>query len=343
MKQLDVRGDTPLTLYGLCMNKNSETFARMDTDVALEIAGSAEFSKTSVYSHARESAGGRIRFSTNSLYIVIKAVFPIYVSDYAASMKAGKTGFDVYIDNDEESIYYGTISPSVLPTENKKWSYEGAVEFPTEETRNITIYFPIANEVSEVYVGVKNTAVVGKNAAAYEDAAPIVFYGSSITQGGCVTRPGNTYVNTIGRMLNRDYIDLGVWGSAMGQGKFAEYIAGLDMSIFVFDYDHNNDVAGLMKTHEIFYEIVRAAHPEIPIIFITRPDTEQDDWEACRTAIKQTYDNALINGDKNVYFIDGQTFFAGQTGCLADGVHPTDKGHALMAERVGGLLKTIYK
>ena len=339
----DVREENPLTLYGLCMEADSEVFSRMDLDVASEIAGSTEFSKTSVYTHAREAAGGRIRFSTDSPYIKIKAVFPGYVNDYAANMGAGTTGFDVYVDTEAGSAYYGTISPSVLPTENAEWQLEGKVEFPTEEIRNITIYFPIANEVSEVQVGVETGAVVAEHAIPYESADPIVYYGSSITQGGCVTRPGNTYVNMVGRMLNRDYLNLGVWGSALGQARFAEYIAGLDMSIFVFDYDHNNNAAGLRNTHENFYKIVREAHPDIPIVLISRPNTAQEDWEECRAVIKQTYENAIANGDEHVYFIDGQTFFAGQTDCLADNVHPNDKGHALMAEKVGALLKEIIE
>ncbi len=340
---MNVREDNRLKLYGLRMEADSEVFSRMDLDVASEIAGSTEFSKTSVYTHAREAAGGRIRFSTDSPYIAIKAVLPSYVSDYATSMGAGKTGFDVYVDTEAGSTYYGTISPSALPQEDKEWSYEGKVEFDTEETRNITIYFPITNEVSEVYVGVKDTASVGENAIAYEEADPIVFYGSSITQGGCVTKPGNTYVNTVGRMLGRDYLNLGVWGSAKGETKFAEYIAGLDMSIFVFDYDHNSDAAGLRNTHENFYKIVREAHPEIPIILISRPNKAQADWEECRAVIKQTYDNAVANGDENVYFIDGQSFFGGEQEYLADNVHPNDQGHALMAEKVGALLAEIIE
>ena len=343
LRYIDLREESAITLHGLCMEANSPTFARMDLDVAEEIAGSTEFSKTSVYTHARESAGGRMRFSTDSSVIAIKAEFPSYISDYATEMGAGKTGFDVYVDTEAGSTYYGTISPTdaQLPTENKTWSYEGQIEFDTQETRNITIYFPITNEVSEVSVGVEENATVASNAITYDDAKPIVFYGSSITQGGVATKPGLTYVNTVGRMLGRDYIDLGVWGSAKGETEFANYIAGLDMSMFVFDYDHNAPNAQhLADTHYAFYEIVRAVHSDIPIIFITRPN-EYGDWEKHKEVIQGNHTKAVAAGDTNVYFIDGQTFFAGQTDCLADGVHPTDKGHSLMAASIGPVLADI--
>ena len=57
------------------------------------------------------------------------------------------------------------------------------------------------------------------------------------------------------------------------------YIASLDMSIFVYDYDHNAANADeLTKNHYAGYEIVRAAHPDIPILFLTRPN-QNGTWE----------------------------------------------------------------
>ena len=353
---LDVRqaGDAgnPLALYGLYMEETSGVFPRMDLTVAKEIAGGNEsYSATSVYTHARESAGGRIRFRTDSPYISIKAEFPNYYT-HASGMGAGKYGFDVYIDTEEGSTYCGMVSPSAgdRPTveagatgTTEPWSYEGKVELgeagDTQE-RNVTIYFPIAQEVSEVQVGVQAGAVVAEHAIPYESADPIVYYGSSITQGGCAASPGKTYVNTVGRMLNRDYLDLGVWGSARGEAAFADYIAGLDMSMFVFDYDHNSNAAGLRQTHEAFYQKVREAHSDIPIVFISRPNNQQTDYKECREVIKETYNHALEKGE-NVYFIDGESFFGYDSSYLADQVHPNDRGHAAMAEKVGTLLAGI--
>jgi len=340
---IDLREKSAISMHGFCMQEDSDTFSRMDTDVALKITESTKFNKTSVYSHARESAGGRARFCTDSSVIAIKTELSNYVVDYAEGMGAGKYGFDVYIDTDKGSTYYGTISPveSQLPSGNETWSYEGQIEFDTEEMRNVTIYFPIANEVSEVFVGVKAYASIMPNSITYDNMALIVFYGSSITQGGVVTRPGLTYVNTVGRMLRRDYIDLGVWGSAKGETRFAEYIAGLDMSVFVFDYDHNApSVEHLENTHYSFYQIVRQAHPKTPIVFISRPG-QSDDYAGRREVIWNNYRLAMSSGDSDVYFIDGQTFFEGEDDCLADGVHPTDKGHSLMAQYIGSVLADI--
>ena len=56
--------------------------------------------------------------------------------------------------------------------------------------------------------------------------------------------------------------------------------------------------------------------------------------------IKKTYDNAVANGDKNVYFILGSDLMVlcGNEGTV-DGTHPTDYGFASMAKVLGDLIE----
>ena len=59
----------------------------------------------------------------------------------------------------------------------------------------------------------------------------------------------------------------------------------------------------------------------------------------------ETYINAVRNGDKNVYYIDGSQFFANDDSgsCLIDGCHPTDIGFAKMAETIGAQIDAILR
>ena len=171
-----------------------------------------------------------------------------------------------------------------------------------------------------------------------------MFYGSSITHGAAAGRPGNTYENFISQKYNLDYINLGFAGNAKGEIAMAEYIAGLDMCLFVCDYDHNAPtLEHLKKTHEKMFKAVREAQPELPIIMMVRPKHHLMGEEPERLeVIKNTYENALKNGDKNVYFIDNKEL---TRLCLADGLvdsnHPTDFGFYSMAEAVINVLKDI--
>ena len=109
------------------------------------------------------------------------------------------------------------------------------------------------------------------------------------------------------------------------------------------DSDYNAvDLDELERTHKPFYEIVRKAHPDMPVIMITRPDTDHlpDDAAARRGIILRTYHSALERGE-NVYFIDGATLFGseGREYCTVDGSHPNDMGFYRMAQTIYPVLK----
>ena len=78
-----------------------------------------------------------------------------------------------------------------------------------------------------------------KDAPEYRIKKPVVYYGSSITQGGCASKPGSSYESILSRRFDCDYINLGFSGTAKGEDEIVDYIKGLEMSVFVMDYDHN--------------------------------------------------------------------------------------------------------
>ena len=173
----------------------------------------------------------------------------------------------------------------------------------------------------------------------YKYSIPVVFYGSSITADGAASRAGNSYVALLSRWLDFDYINLGFPGSARGEAPVAEFISELEMSVFVYDYDHNARTPEELKdTHKPFFDIVRAAHPDVPIIMMTRPcgDEDTEDNERRRRIVLETYHGALDAGDKNVYFVDGNGMLGEKDrhACTIDLIHPTDLGFMRMAEYI---------
>ena len=188
---------------------------------------------------------------------------------------------------------------------------------------------PLYNDVSHLQIGVREGSRF-ETPKKYANEQPVVFYGSSITQGGCASRPGNCYQNFLSRELNLDYVNLGFSGSGRAEDIMIEYLSGLEMSVFVSDYDHNAPNAEyLAATHEKLYRGIRAKHPNIPYVMITRPDC-RDSSSATdrRRVVMKTYETALSEGDRNVYFLDGATIFAGDEydACTVDGTHPNDLG-----------------
>ena len=122
----------------------------------------------------------------------------------------------------------------------------------------------------------------------------------------------------------------------------------IPMSAFVLDYDHNApNVEHLAKTHFPFYEIIRAKNPDVPYVMISRPDvaTNPDSAIERRDVVIDSFRKARAAGDKNVYYIDGETFFLGEfeNECTMDGVHPNDLGFTLMANSIGRVLTHILR
>ncbi len=201
-----------------------------------------------VYLHAN-TAGGRVRFRTDSPYILINTKMS-GVDHMNHFPLVGSAGFDLYVDNEYEA--------SFMPPQGMRKGYESIAEFGTRALRDVTIHMPLYANVTEFGIGLSADAKL-LPAAEYREVPPIVYYGSSITQGGCASRPGNAYQNILSRRLNVDHVNLGFSGSARGEDAITEYIAGLEMSVFVLDYDHNApDVEHLKNTHEKMFRAIRA-------------------------------------------------------------------------------------
>ena len=282
------------------------------------------------------NAGGRVRFKTDSEYVAINAKMSEIgrMSHFALT---GTAGFDLYADNN----YAGTFSPPY----DIEDGYESIIHFTSEQMREITVNFPLYSGVNELYIGLSKDAVICAPQP-YRLEAPVVYYGSSITQGGCASRPGMAYESIISRRLNIDHINLGFSGNAKGEDEMAEYVSSLKMSAFVYDYDHNApSVEHLKNTHEKMFKKVRKMHPELPIIMMSRPKIYLKDEEKMRLeVIKETYNNAIKNGDKNVYLIEGKELMKmAENDGTVDGGHPTDFGFASMAKSLGDLLEKILK
>jgi dihydrofolate reductase len=90
---------------------------------------------------------------------------------------------------------------------------------------------------------------------------------------------------------------------------------------------------------------IRAAHPGVPIIILTRPKyTATSEEKIRRSIIKATYENALASADRNVYFIDGKTLMRHcHNEGTVDNCHPNDWGFYSMARALINVLKNKIK
>ncbi len=276
---------------------------------------------------SRHTAGGRVRFATDAKAIAFRAR-PLNSGMMSHMPLTGSDGMDVYVN--------GKFVFCVRPVGTGREWYEGMFENHLGRIE-VEVNLPLYNGISTLLIGTEGGSVYA--AQKYDYDVPVVYYGSSITQGGCASRPGNSYQGHISRWLNSDHINLGFSGNAKGEDLMAEYIASLDMSVFVMDYDHNApSVEHLLNTHERFFKIIRNAKPNLPVVFVSKPDFDKAPEESIRRRqiILDTYRNALKNGDKKVWFVDGETLFGekDRDASTVDGCHPNDLGFYRMAKYI---------
>lgn len=178
----------------------------------------------------------------------------------------------------------------------------------------------------------------------YRIEKPIVFYGSSITAGGAASRAGNSYISLLSRWLDADVLNFGFAGNARGELPMAEYLKNIEMSVFVYDYDHNaQSPEELRQTHKPFFDVIRKHNPELPIIMLTRPcgDLNPEDTAARREVVYDTYRQAVEAGDRKVWYINGRTLLGEEDrhACTVDLIHPNDLGFMRMAKRILPVLR----
>lgn len=332
----DAREDC-FRIYGLFDPYSGGRYCRMPEDVA-----EATSAKVKVRNHF--TSGGRIRFTTDAEYIAI------YVT--GSKLKGGI--FDLYIDDPKvggrapASVF---VHPLRIPSDYTENTYAGKIFLPEGE-HSITLNLPLHRSMRELYIGLPEGATL-KPGLSYVNEKPIVFYGSSITQGVSASRPGLSYVSLTCRRLNADFRNLGFSGAAKAEPAIVDYLASTDMCCFVLDYDHNAPSPEyLRETHYNLYKRVRDAHPDIPILMLSRPGFNTYNAKGVlrtdasierRDVVIDTFRAARAEGDRRVWYIDGESFFSGpdECECTLDGIHPNDIGMLKMADNVHRVLLRI--
>lgn len=329
--------DDAFSLHGVFYSEEEGKYRRVPKAVADTVSDGVAYLSTC-------TAGGRLRFTTDSDYVAVKVLIPVFVPMRHMTF-SGTAGFSLY-ENGKFIGIYSLESSHFSKQRDGKIAYEGILYFRTQGQKEVELYFPLYNGVLELFIGLKEGAAVQPMPYA-NGSKPIVFYGSSITQGGCASRPGNDYISYLSRWLNMDIINLGFSGNGKGEKEIRDYIAGLDVSAFVMDYDHNSPTpTTLEETHYPLYQAFRNTHKDVPILFITKPDFDNDPTEPIRRAvIEKNYYRALEEGDTRVGYIDGETLFQKEDrdACTVDNCHPNDLGFYRMAQTIYPVLSELLK
>lgn len=335
-KDVYVLPDGNFDLYGVYYDKEEGRFRRMPSVIAEKVS-------EGVREIAPCTTGGRVRFSTDATEISIVADLRSPAAIHNNFSEIGVSSVVLIEDTADGNHLLRT--KTLMPLDGTKVVKETCVL--DKGVKNFTLYMPNYNGVNKLVIGVNKGAFV-RGGKAYKPVKPILYYGSSITQGGCASRTDQSYQSMIEKWNNVDFINLGFSGNAKGEDDMIEYLAGLDCSLFVCDYDHNQfDLDLYEKSHKKLYQEFRKKHPDTPILFVTAPDFDRDPKVLAKKEkiARKTYTDAKKSGDKNVYFYAGRNFYGKKDRelCSVDGCHPNTLGFYYMAKKLYAAMKKIDK
>lgn len=260
---------------------------------------------------------------------------------------AGIRGLDLYaLDNDGTWQTVGSARP-VFGDHNTTTM---VVTDMTPTMREYMLYLPLYDGVDSIYIGTDSTATVLPplvNSPVHEK--PVIVYGTSIVQGGCANRPGMIHTSILGRMLNREFINLGFSGNARLDTEIAELIAQADPSIVVLDPLPNCKSEEIREKYLPFYRIIRNAHPEVPIVFVEsilfpvmKWSTEVNETVTDKNNILRELYESIANEDKNVYYFKGSDIVNNRDATV-DNYHLTDMGFSEFAKNFYPLLNLLLE
>ena len=294
---------------------------------------------------AWHTSGATLGFKTDSDQICLRVKLGCSkVMDHMTAIGSG--GFDLYMGPPERRIFCASTR---FPANAAEYSVILIKGIPAEGVREYLLEFPLYSNVESLEVGLAPGAKL-EAPTPWRSGKRVVIYGTSITQGGCASRPGMCMANMLARRWNMEVVNLGFSGSGKGEPEVMELVASVpDPALFVLDYVVNAGLEGFKKTLPGAIDVIRRRHPEVPIALLTPmhlcrelwlPQRAADFREVCEL-MRDEAARRRASGDANVHFVNGTVESPDWFEYMVDGVHLTDLGFYKQAELVAPQLEKL--
>jgi len=297
-----------------------------------------------VWELSKASAGITVRFHSNSTSINLKWTV-LNDLDMPHMASTGIKGIDLYTKYNNKWRYVTTAGALVgLKTyQNKSIPADSINEYEliknmSPDFREYKLFLPLYDGVTKLEVGIDSTASIEK--ASPSAVKPIIFYGTSITQGGCASRPGMAHTNIISRKLDMDCINYGFSGNGRMETPIVELISEIDAHFYVIECMQNMDSEQVSERVRPLVDMIRTKHPHTPIVLVENmmytmaflDQTIKTRLIQENAALKNEYDKIIKSDIPNIFYIkDNKDFLLDNEGTV-DGVHLTDLGFLRYAD-----------
>ena len=297
-----------------------------------------------VWDLSKASAGITVRFHSNSTSINLKwTVLNDFDMPHMAA--TGIKGIDLYTKYNNKWRYVTTAGALVgqKKYQNNDVPKDSINEYEliknlTPEFREYKLFLPLYDGVTRLEIGIDANATIKR--AVPNAQKPIVFYGTSITQGGCASRPGMAHTNIISRKLDMECINYGFSGNGRMEMPIVEHISEIDANFYVIECLQNMNTEEVKKRVLPLVKTIRKKQPNTPIVLVENmmyktafmDKTIETELIQENLALKNEYDNILKSGIQNIYYIKDKQHEKMDNEGTVDGVHLTDLGFLRYAD-----------
>jgi lysophospholipase L1-like esterase len=293
-----------------------------------------------VWDLAKNSAGLSIGFLTDSKEIEIKwSLLNNFQMNHMAG--TGIRGVDLYCKKNDKWHYIKTAIP------REKENHQKMIKNLSGEMMEYKLYLSLYDGIAKIEIGIDSVATILPSEK--DEKLPIIFYGTSITQGGCASRPGMAYTNIISRQINRDCINLGFSGNGRMEPVIAQFISQFESDFIVVDCLPNMTADMIVENLEKFVKLLRTENNEIPIIFLENIyyTTSYFDFEEKKmldeknNTLRDELTKLQNSNIKNLHVIPALKIFPENHEGTVDGVHFTDFGFQIFSDSLVIQLKNL--
>ena len=297
-----------------------------------------------VWGLSQHAAGLGVRFETDAPTVAVRWALRSDRLAMPHMPATGVSGVDLYARQPGGGWrFVGVGQPKKFP--DNEAAFAGLAPGAREYRLNLPLY----NGVEAVAVGVPATASFKLLPPAA--AKPVIVYGTSITQGGCASRPGMAYPAILARRLDVPVVNLGFSGNGKTEPELANLLAELDPAAYVLDSLPNLDPAQVAERLPAFVATLRAKRPTTPVVLVENIDYP-DGWAVPKRSTKARDANVHLRklftdrtaaGDKHLFYVQARDLLGGDPDTTVDGTHPTDLGFVRLADAIEPALRRALR
>jgi hypothetical protein len=303
--------------------------------------------RPAVWDLSRDSSGVLVRFTADTSAIHARWTLINKTLAGPTMTAIASSGLDLYAKTDTNRWHWLGIGRPIRFPVNTDALASG---LPAGR-REYMIYLPLRNGVTSLEIGVVKGSAIERAPARAAGSRPIVFYGTSITHGISASRPGMTHPAILGRMFNREVINLGFSGNGRMEPEVTRFVAELDPAVFVLDCLPNMTAKDINARAEACVLTLRNAHPKTPILLVEDRNYADNFLNAARRERNETNHAAMrsvyakLQRDKvpHLHYLKADALLGDDGEATIDGSHPTDLGFLRQATEFQKALRKILK